>query len=266
MGVLYVFHQNTNLSREAGAVGRRRDLRVGVLACRTPHRPNPVGLSLARVLHVDAKAGRVTLGGLDVVDGTPCLDLKPYLPSYEALPDATVPYWVEASYKEPLMRVEWSPSATTAFRALLGQDGEGGGSVRCKPFEDCDALRRALEGTLALDIRSSHQRDRHPSRAGRPTCPFLKETSGFTKSTSCTPCFRPASLGLPRGCEWSTSKVRKIRPRRRAHRSRTTWRRAWMLKEKVLLTSKPHRRRRRRSRCRSRARESSCAQMILSVP
>merc|ERR1712136_103796 len=174
MGVLYVFHQNTNLSREAGAVGRRRDLRVGVLACRTPHRPNPVGLSLARVLHVDAKAGRVTLGGLDVVDGTPCLDLKPYLPSYEALPDATVPYWVEASYKEPLMRVEWSPSATTAFRALLGQDGEGGGSVRCKPFEDCDALRRALEGTLALDIRSSHQRDRHPIQSGSPNVPFFE--------------------------------------------------------------------------------------------
>ena len=76
------------------------DLRVGVLACRTPHRPNPIGLSLARIVRIDAAAGEVVLAGLDVVDGTPCLDLKPYLPSFEAIPDARVPHWVQRSEQD----------------------------------------------------------------------------------------------------------------------------------------------------------------------
>merc|ERR1712226_1113245 len=134
--VLYVFHENTNLQREGRTTARRRsqkkgrvplwqglcmkvapprcpdaDLRVGVLACRTPHRPNPVGLSLARIVRVDAKAGEVVFAGLDVVDGTPCLDLKPYLPGFECLQSATVPAWVQASHDEPLMDVAWAPDA-----------------------------------------------------------------------------------------------------------------------------------------------------------
>lgn len=54
--------------------------RVGVFATRTPHRPNPVGLSLARVDFVDITTQRVYISGSDLVDGTPVLDLKPYLP------------------------------------------------------------------------------------------------------------------------------------------------------------------------------------------
>lgn len=200
--VLYVFHANTNLPREGRTVAARNgqrkgrvpqwqglcmkvapprcpdpDLRVGVLACRTPHRPNPVGLSLARIVRVDFKAGEVVLAGLDVVDGTPCLDLKPYLPSYEAVPGARVPSWVRTSYEEPLMRVEWSPGAAADFRGLygggLGDDessreadeaGEASGPrLRTQPFADAVELRAALEGTLALDIRSPVQRGRHPN-------------------------------------------------------------------------------------------------------
>merc|ERR1712083_166265 len=142
--VLYVFHENTNLQREGRTTANRRgqkkgrvplwqglcmkvapprspdpDLRVGVLACRTPHRPNPIGLSLARIIKVDKKAGEIVLAGLDVVDGTPCLDLKPYLPGFESLPSATVPEWVQASYEEPLMQVEWAPHAVVALTSLL---------------------------------------------------------------------------------------------------------------------------------------------------
>lgn len=94
--MLYVFHENTNVLRGPKSVAKRQqrqgrvplwqglgmkvtpprcpELRVGVLACRTPHRPNPIGLSLARVLQVNLKEGLLLLGGLDVVDGTPCLE------------------------------------------------------------------------------------------------------------------------------------------------------------------------------------------------
>lgn len=66
--------------------------RRGALATRTPHRPNPIGLSLCKVISV--QDGCLVLGGADLVDGTPVLDIKPYVPFCEALPNARAPHWV----------------------------------------------------------------------------------------------------------------------------------------------------------------------------
>ena len=63
----------------------------GVLATRSPLRPNAIGVSVARVLHRNKNVLRVK--GLDAIDGTPVLDLKPYLPPYDSVPDATLPDW-----------------------------------------------------------------------------------------------------------------------------------------------------------------------------
>lgn len=60
----------------------------GVFATRAPRRPNPIGLSVVRLEHV---AGRVlTVRDVDMIDGTPLLDIKPYLPSIEAYPNAQI--------------------------------------------------------------------------------------------------------------------------------------------------------------------------------
>jgi len=61
----------------------------GVFALRSPARPNPVGLHVARLLSLDAAAGTLLLDAIDVLDGTPVIDLKPYLPSTDAFPEAT---------------------------------------------------------------------------------------------------------------------------------------------------------------------------------
>eukprot|EP00933_Yihiella_yeosuensis_P033240 TRINITY_DN26976_c0_g1_i1.p1 TRINITY_DN26976_c0_g1~~TRINITY_DN26976_c0_g1_i1.p1 ORF type:complete len:388 (-),score=74.96 TRINITY_DN26976_c0_g1_i1:151-1314(-) len=184
--VLYVFHENTNLSREGRTVARRNkqqkgrvplwqglcmkvapprcpELRVGVLSCRTPHRPNPIGLSLAKIVRVDASKGEVVLAGLDVVDGTPCLDLKPYMPNFESLPSATVPTWVQASYDEPMMKVFWASEAAETFHSLVAVQNSGKRPLDIKPFSSEEELRLAIEDTLALDIRSPLQRERHPN-------------------------------------------------------------------------------------------------------
>ena len=58
----------------------------GVLATRSPHRPNPIGLTLARVTHVDVSKRCIHLAACDLVDGTPILDIKPYVPSYDTIP------------------------------------------------------------------------------------------------------------------------------------------------------------------------------------
>jgi tRNA-Thr(GGU) m(6)t(6)A37 methyltransferase TsaA len=60
----------------------------GVLATRAPNRPSQIGLTCARVLDVDVAAGRIRVQGVDLLDGTPLLDVKPYLPMVDAWPDA----------------------------------------------------------------------------------------------------------------------------------------------------------------------------------
>ncbi|PWJ83910.1 tRNA-Thr(GGU) m(6)t(6)A37 methyltransferase TsaA [Pseudaminobacter salicylatoxidans] len=60
----------------------------GVFALRSPARPNPVGLHIARLLTLDMEAGTLALDAIDVLDGTPVIDLKPYIPDVDAYPDA----------------------------------------------------------------------------------------------------------------------------------------------------------------------------------
>ena len=71
--------------------------RVGVFATRAPHRPNPIGLSLVSVLGIDlaARPPYILLGGSDLVDGTPVLDIKPFVPHYDTVPmGVRVPSWI----------------------------------------------------------------------------------------------------------------------------------------------------------------------------
>lgn len=65
---------------------------MGVLATRSPHRPCPIGISVAKV---EAVHGRMLLlSGVDLVDGTPVLDIKPYLPYCDNVQGAKVPDWI----------------------------------------------------------------------------------------------------------------------------------------------------------------------------
>jgi tRNA-Thr(GGU) m(6)t(6)A37 methyltransferase TsaA len=63
--------------------------RMGVFATRATHRPNGLGLSAVRLLDIDTRSGVVlTLGGADVLNGTPVYDIKPYLPFVDSVPHA----------------------------------------------------------------------------------------------------------------------------------------------------------------------------------
>jgi tRNA-Thr(GGU) m(6)t(6)A37 methyltransferase TsaA len=63
----------------------------GVFALRSPARPNPVGLHVARLTALDEANGLLTLDAIDALDGTPVIDLKPYFASIDSFPDATPP-------------------------------------------------------------------------------------------------------------------------------------------------------------------------------
>ena len=70
---------------------RHASLAKGVFALRSPARPNPVGLHVARLIALDAGAGLLSLDAIDALDGTPVIDLKPYFASIDSFPDATPP-------------------------------------------------------------------------------------------------------------------------------------------------------------------------------
>jgi hypothetical protein len=80
---------------------------VGLFASRSPHRPSPIGLSLARL--VEIKGATVHLAGIDLVDGTPILDIKPYIPEWDSVPHATAGWTKDAPF--PTLDVCFSPSA-----------------------------------------------------------------------------------------------------------------------------------------------------------
>lgn len=64
--------------------------RMGVFATRSPNRPNPIGLTRVKLLNVQtsAKSTILTVAGADLMDGTAILDIKPYLPYADSVPDA----------------------------------------------------------------------------------------------------------------------------------------------------------------------------------
>lgn len=71
----------------------RSSTKRGLFATRSPHRPNPIGLSLVRLVRVEGRV--VHIRDVDMVDGTPVLDLKPYIPYAESKPGARTG-WLEA--------------------------------------------------------------------------------------------------------------------------------------------------------------------------
>lgn len=83
--LLYVFHLNEGWKPRV-FVPRHRQDKVGVFATRAPYRPNPIGLSCVSLLDIDGLTLHV--GECDLLDGTPVLDIKPYLPYADSFPDA----------------------------------------------------------------------------------------------------------------------------------------------------------------------------------
>lgn len=67
--------------------------KVGVFATRSPERPNPIALTTSEVLDIDYEAGEILVAFLDAVDGSPVIDVKPYIPSFDRIANPKVPQW-----------------------------------------------------------------------------------------------------------------------------------------------------------------------------
>ena len=112
--VIFCFHLNApGVWRPKVLPPRSAGKRRGVFATRSPHRPNPIGLSVVRLESVEGLVLHVR--DLDIIDGSPVLDLKPYVPYADAFPDARTG-WLE-------------PLAATPGEAAPRRDPEPGFTV-----------------------------------------------------------------------------------------------------------------------------------------
>lgn len=107
--VIFLFHRSSGFA--ARVRPPRGGPRRGVFATRAPNRPSQLGLSCVEVIGVDVESGVVDVRGLDALDGTPVLDLKPYLPVVDAWPEAGHGWlepWIERGL-EPRLRKPTRP-------------------------------------------------------------------------------------------------------------------------------------------------------------
>ncbi|MEM3581499.1 MAG: tRNA (N6-threonylcarbamoyladenosine(37)-N6)-methyltransferase TrmO [Candidatus Bathyarchaeia archaeon] len=93
--VLYWFHLRDNETdrRTLLVFPRRHRINVekGVFACRSPSRPNPIGLCIVEL--VGRENCTLIVKGLDAMEGSPIIDIKPYIPHHNAVQDARIPEW-----------------------------------------------------------------------------------------------------------------------------------------------------------------------------
>src|SRR5690606_14624610 len=147
--LLFLFHQaledQPRLRVRPPRLGGNR--MMGVFATRSTHRPNGIGQSVVKLDKVEPN--RLLLSGIDLLDGTPILDIKPYVPYADALPDATN---AMAAASPPLIEVQWSEQGLAQAHREALRLGE--------------PLVELIEQCLAQDPRPAYQTPEPERRYG----------------------------------------------------------------------------------------------------
>ncbi|CAN4126494.1 unnamed protein product [Withania somnifera] len=167
--IIYVFHLNTDLDKlwkhpsrskfkAKVRVPRLKGERMGVFATRSPHRPCPIGLTVAKVDAVDGN--RVFISGADLVDGTPVLDIKPYLPYCDSMPGSVVPDWVKADNILAITSVNFSHDFSSSLNDCWSRKMEKKKKNEISLYTSPIEFQNLIQQVLSWDIRSVSQRIR----------------------------------------------------------------------------------------------------------
>ncbi|CAL0330381.1 unnamed protein product [Lupinus luteus] len=161
--ILYIFHLNTDLEKlwkhpsQSGfkakvRVPRLKGGKMGVFATRSPHRPCPIGLTVAKIEAVHENM--MLLSGVDLVDGTPVLDVKPYVPYCDSIKEAAVPNWLTEDNLLTVTSVSFSGDFSSALENCWTIAEKK--SLYASPAE----FQSLIKQVLSWDIRSLSQRNR----------------------------------------------------------------------------------------------------------
>lgn len=116
--VIYQFHLNSNWKPKVTPPRHTRK-KIGVFATRAPYRPNPIGMSCVKLLKVDGL--KIYITESDILDGSPVLDIKPYLPYSDSFPDVKTG-WVKSGV-ENKYEIEFEDIAADKMKWLRQQAG-----------------------------------------------------------------------------------------------------------------------------------------------
>ncbi|XP_041042887.1 tRNA (adenine(37)-N6)-methyltransferase isoform X1 [Carcharodon carcharias] len=121
--IIFVFHKNGHQSYKAKVKPPRLNgLKTGVFSTRSPHRPNAIGLTLAKLDRIEGDT--LYFSGIDMIQGTPVLDIKPYIPDYDT-PKADPPRNDSPSHQEILVPDEQCEGITIPVsRAVTMESGD----------------------------------------------------------------------------------------------------------------------------------------------
>ena len=103
--VIFLFHLNERWNVKVRPPISPDGRRIGVLATRSPHRPNRIGMSCVELEEI--RGNRIYINNFDMLDATPVLDIKPYIPAADSFPDARTGWLEEADASR--FHVEFSP-------------------------------------------------------------------------------------------------------------------------------------------------------------
>jgi tRNA-Thr(GGU) m(6)t(6)A37 methyltransferase TsaA len=100
--IILIYH--LHMARKAGLMQKpfMDDEKRGVFAIRSPARPNPIGLSIVRLISIEDNILKIS--DLDIVDGTPLLDIKPYIPEFDSRQDIKIGWLEKRIHKLPNTR------------------------------------------------------------------------------------------------------------------------------------------------------------------
>jgi len=152
--VIFVFHEhgskNWKPSIRPPRLGGAQ--KVGVLASRSPHRPNPIGMSALEIekIIINAPAGpEIHVRGVDLLDGTPVLDIKPYLLYADSIPEA---------------KSAWAAPAIERTEVVITSKAEAAIAERAVRTVGYANLRRLIIELLEIDPRPAFQKRKLPPK------------------------------------------------------------------------------------------------------
>ena len=118
------------------------NVKVGVLASRSPHRPNPIGISAVKIDRIDLEATlgpEIHVSGLDLLNGTPVLDVKPYITYADSIPSA---------------HSGWAETEIQKFTVIFSQQAES--QIKLAP--NAEELKQLIQEVIEIDPRPAHQK------------------------------------------------------------------------------------------------------------